>query len=204
MYVCVNSLSHVRRFTTLCTTTHQVPLSIGFSRQEHWSGLPFPPPEDLPDPGIEPLSLASPALTDRFFLPLSKLINTYINECVNKEQKAIGNLSLKCCQVHIPLVLLIMQYLSFGEGNGNLLLFFPGKSQGQRNLMATTHGVTRLRPNLATKPPSPPIFFFTMDSLLKLSNNICERTSKMFLSWHSGKYTTIKIKTAIMFASLGT
>ena len=35
----------------------QVPLSVGFSRQEYWSGLPFPPPGDLPDPGIEPLSV---------------------------------------------------------------------------------------------------------------------------------------------------
>ena len=40
------------------------PLSIGFSRQEHWSGLPFPSPEDLPDPGIKPVS---PALTGEFF-----------------------------------------------------------------------------------------------------------------------------------------
>jgi len=38
-----------------------------FSRQEHWSGLPLPIPGDLPDPGVEHLSLASPALTDRFF-----------------------------------------------------------------------------------------------------------------------------------------
>ena len=41
------------------TVAHQVPLSMGFSRQEHWSRLPFPPPEDLPDPGIE---TGSPAL----------------------------------------------------------------------------------------------------------------------------------------------
>ena len=40
-------------------------LSVGFSRQEYWSGLPFPPPGDLPDPGIEPMSLGSPALADR-------------------------------------------------------------------------------------------------------------------------------------------
>ena len=40
---------------------------MGFSRQEFWSGLPFPPPGDLPDPGIEPTSLMSPALTGRFF-----------------------------------------------------------------------------------------------------------------------------------------
>ena len=47
------------------TVARQVPLSMGFSRQEYWSGLPFPPPGDLPDPGIpmiEPLSLKSPAL----------------------------------------------------------------------------------------------------------------------------------------------
>ena len=40
---------------------HQAPLSLGFSRQEHWSGLPFPPPGDLPDPGIEPVSPVAPA-----------------------------------------------------------------------------------------------------------------------------------------------
>ena len=43
---------------------HQAPLSMGFSRQEYWSGLPFPSPGDLPDPGIKP---KSPALADRFF-----------------------------------------------------------------------------------------------------------------------------------------
>ena len=41
---------------TPCTVAHQAPLSVEFSRQEHWSGLPFPPPEDLPDPGMEPTS----------------------------------------------------------------------------------------------------------------------------------------------------
>ena len=40
------------------TVAHQAPLSMGFSRQEYWSGLPFPPPWDLPDPGIEPRSPA--------------------------------------------------------------------------------------------------------------------------------------------------
>ena len=40
---------------------------MGFSRQEYWSGLPFPPPRDLPDPGIKPASLGSPALADGFF-----------------------------------------------------------------------------------------------------------------------------------------
>ena len=45
----------------------QAPLSLGFSRQEHWSGLPCPPPGDLPNPGMEPVSLASPALAGKFF-----------------------------------------------------------------------------------------------------------------------------------------
>ena len=44
----------------------QAPLSMGFSRQECWSGLPFPPPGDLPNPGIEPVSFVSPALAGRF------------------------------------------------------------------------------------------------------------------------------------------
>ena len=41
---------------------------MGFSRQEYWSGSPFPPPGDFPDPGMEPVSLTSPALADRFFI----------------------------------------------------------------------------------------------------------------------------------------
>ena len=55
---------------TLCdlwTVADQSPLSMGFSRQEYWSGLPFPSPGDLPDPGIELVSLASPALAGGFF-----------------------------------------------------------------------------------------------------------------------------------------
>ena len=49
------------------TVTCQAPLSIEFSRQEYWSGLPFPTPGDLHDPGIEPASPESPALAGRFF-----------------------------------------------------------------------------------------------------------------------------------------
>ena len=58
MYV-VQSLSHVRLFATSQTVAYQAPPSMGFSRQEYWSGLPFPSPADLPNPGIEP---GSPAL----------------------------------------------------------------------------------------------------------------------------------------------
>ena len=53
--------------TTLWTVGHQAPLSMGFSRQQYWSGLPCPSPGDLPDPGPEPESLVSPALAGGFF-----------------------------------------------------------------------------------------------------------------------------------------
>ena len=53
-------------YVTLWTVAHQAPLSMGFSRQDSWSGLPFPPPGDLPDPGNEPTSLLSPALAGWF------------------------------------------------------------------------------------------------------------------------------------------
>ena len=58
IYIYMKSLSRVRVFATLWTVAHQAPQSTGFSRQEYWSGLPFPSPEDLPDPGIEPQSPA--------------------------------------------------------------------------------------------------------------------------------------------------
>ena len=60
MCVCAQSLSCVRLFATPWTVALQAPLE--FSRQEYWSGLPFPTPGDLPDPMMEPTSLASPAL----------------------------------------------------------------------------------------------------------------------------------------------
>ena len=62
MSVCM--LSHVQLFVTSWTVAHQTPLFMGFSWQEYWNGLPFPPPGDPPNPGIEP---ASPALAGGFF-----------------------------------------------------------------------------------------------------------------------------------------
>ena len=60
--VCVSRFILVRLFATPWTVAHQVPLSMGVFRQEHWSGLSFSSPEDLPDPGIKPTSPLSPAL----------------------------------------------------------------------------------------------------------------------------------------------
>ena len=65
--MCAKPLQHVRLFATLWTVAFQALVTVGFSRQEYWSGLPCPPPVDLPDPGIELTSLMSPALAGRFF-----------------------------------------------------------------------------------------------------------------------------------------
>ena len=64
--------SRVWLFPTIWTVACQAPLSVGFSRQEYWSGLPWPSPGDLPDPRIESMSLMSPASADRFFTSSSR------------------------------------------------------------------------------------------------------------------------------------
>ena len=64
---CTQWLSCVQLFVTPWTATQQAPLSVGFSRQEYCSGLPLPPPGYLPHPGMELISLVSPALAGRFF-----------------------------------------------------------------------------------------------------------------------------------------
>jgi len=63
----LSHFSRVRLFAPLWTVACLAPLSKGFSRHEYWSGLPCPPPGDLLDPGIEPMSLKSPALEGRNF-----------------------------------------------------------------------------------------------------------------------------------------
>ena len=60
-------ISHVQLFATPWNVAHQASLSMEFSRQEYWSGLPFPSPGDQSHLGTEPVSLASPALAGRFF-----------------------------------------------------------------------------------------------------------------------------------------
>ena len=62
--------SRVRLFATLWITAREAPLSMGFSRQEYWNGLPCPPPGALLDPGIEPKSLTFPALAGWDFTTL--------------------------------------------------------------------------------------------------------------------------------------
>ena len=74
---CVLSCFSVQLSVTLWTVAYQAPLNTGFSRQEYWSGLPWPLPGDLPDPETEPASLTSPALAGSFFplVPWEALYN---------------------------------------------------------------------------------------------------------------------------------
>ena len=70
----LSCFGYVQPFAMPWTVAHQAPLSLGFSRQEYWSGLPFPSPGVLPDPGIEPASPSSPALAGRFFITSATLL----------------------------------------------------------------------------------------------------------------------------------
>ena len=91
---------------TLCNAMddgHQAPLFMGFSTQEYWSGLPCPSPGELPNPGIEPTSLTSPALAGGFFttsatweapnfpsLSHEHLLESYSKEIVNEHKRPLG------------------------------------------------------------------------------------------------------------------
>ena len=68
---------------------NQIPLSMGFSMQEHWSGLPCPTPGDLPNPQIEPKSPASPPLAGRFFTtePLGEQKSHFLTQIANRKRK---------------------------------------------------------------------------------------------------------------------
>ena len=70
-------LSHIQLFATTQTVARQVPLPMGFSWQEYWSGLPFPSPEDFPNPGIEAESPACPAMAGGFFTTSATNVSTF-------------------------------------------------------------------------------------------------------------------------------
>ena len=82
-------LSRVQLFETPWTVAHQAPLSMGFFRQEYWSGLPFPPPGDLPNPGIKPESPMSPALQEDS-LPAESLGSPQYAICTTAERSLLS------------------------------------------------------------------------------------------------------------------
>ena len=84
----LSCLSCVHLFVTLWTVDCQVPLSMGFSRQEYWSGLSFSPPGDLPNSGTESASLTSPALTGWFFI-ISTNVSMYIHKKIGTIKKLL-------------------------------------------------------------------------------------------------------------------
>jgi len=119
-YYCM--LSRVQLFVTPWTVACQAPLSVGFSRQEYWSGLPFPPPGDLPNPGIEPISPVSPALAGGFFTTSATweahvCVLTSCTFSWEKERCYLSALSLSTSKCWI--------FLEFCGMKGLVLIFFP-------------------------------------------------------------------------------
>ena len=109
--VCVYVLccfSRLRLFATLWIIAHQAPLSMWFSRQEYWSGLPCPPPGDLPNPGIEPTPLRSPALAGRFIATEDAMVGCYHQLNGHEFEQTLGDTegqgSLPCCRPWGPRV----------------------------------------------------------------------------------------------------
>ena len=82
--LCVHSVAQLYpTLRTPWTVAHQAPLSMGFSRQEYWSALPFPLPRDLLDLGIEPMSLESPALAGGFFTTVPPgMLRLWLPTCI--------------------------------------------------------------------------------------------------------------------------
>ena len=135
MYVCTQLLSYVLLSVALWTVASQAPLPMELSRIHHWSGLPFPTPEDLPDTGIEPTHFVSPALVGRFF-------TTSVMGILRKSSKAYIMFKLMWCIVKNPIHLPVQE---IQEGSIPALeipqrrkwqpipVFLPGKSRGQRS-----------------------------------------------------------------------
>ena len=81
-------------FATPRTVAHQAPLSMGFPRQGYWSGLPFPSPGDLSDPGLEPRSPVSPVLAGGFFLTSATWEAQIVAEYLPNAKKHARHLTL--------------------------------------------------------------------------------------------------------------
>ena len=115
------------------------PLSMGFPRQDYWSGLPFPPPGNRPGPGIKPRPLASPALAGRFF---TTVLKGFPRGSSGKEPS---------CQCRRP-GLIPGLGRSPGEGNGNPFQYsYLGNPMNRGAGRAVVHGVTRVEHSAVTK-----------------------------------------------------
>ena len=115
----LSRFSRVRLFATVWTVARQAPLSMGFSRQEYWSGLPFASPGDLPDPGIKPASLMSPTLAGGFFT-----ISTTWEAQRTRGNPGFSPLQVLCSQGCEPEAAMGALYSS-GHAWGRLYFSFP-------------------------------------------------------------------------------
>ena len=117
MCCCFCVLSRVQLFATPWTVANQASLSMGFSRQEYWCRVPFSPSGDRPDPGIEPMSLAAPALAGGFFTtePLGKPLHACVTWLqiilmLHTETNAfLQSLSAHQCKLCCPLKVCFVQ-----------------------------------------------------------------------------------------------
>ena len=89
--MCAQSLGRVQLFEAPWTVPCQAALSVDSSRQEYWSGLPFPPPVDLPHPGIKSMSLVSPSLAGKFFNHCARIIMTLVSFDFSSTFKKLRN-----------------------------------------------------------------------------------------------------------------
>ena len=113
----LSPFSHVQLFATLWTVALQGSLSMGFSRQEYWSGLPCPSQGNLPDPGIELMSLLSPVLAGEFFTTSTIWEALFVNIGLILKSST-GSLLLSSClhqnyAVYMKKILFSMQVLLF-------------------------------------------------------------------------------------------
>ena len=95
--------SHVWLFVTQWTIAHQPPPSVEFTRQEYWNGFPFPSARDLPDPGIEPMSLTSPELASSFFF-FCLFVCFFFTTSATWEAHIMYHMTLNCV---IPIIYLL-------------------------------------------------------------------------------------------------
>ena len=108
----LSRFSRVSLFATLLTVACQASLSMGFSRQEYWSGLPCPSPRDLPNPGIELTSLTSSALAGRFFSTSATWKAHFTNDNVYNILQMVMYIKMKiilCQLLHLQLFSLILR-----------------------------------------------------------------------------------------------
>ena len=131
------SLSHVWLFAALWTAAHQVPPSMQFLRQESWSGLPFPPLESPPNPGIETETPVSPALQAILYLSATR------------EAQSCGILGHRCVQVIFVYLKNTSQEYP-GEGNGYPLQYSCLENSMDRGAWwAAVHGVANSQTRLS-------------------------------------------------------